>query len=165
MKLAACPPRMMPKSRKMRLAKRYRGDSSIVEALISKHQETTNEKNALTEEFNSLDQKLSTSKGRIKELVNTVRSLDEQNQSAEATNNNRQFVCQGAVFTTHRLRRIKYGIGDLFSLKGTFFRHVLTHTLSLPLCSCPIPLRSNVEEIYCGSCCPHRFFLLLCTRH
>jgi len=66
------------KSRKMRLAKRQEEIQTFVEALISKHQETTKEKNALTEEFNSLDQKLSASKGRIQELVNTVRSLDEQ---------------------------------------------------------------------------------------
>ena len=66
------------KSRKMRLAKRQEEIQAFVETLISKHHETTKEKNALTEEFNSLDQKLSVSKGRIKELVNTVRSLDEQ---------------------------------------------------------------------------------------
>ncbi|HHT9144851.1 MAG TPA: chromosome segregation protein SMC [Candidatus Wunengus sp. YC61] len=66
------------KSRKMRLAKRQEEIQTFVEALISKHHETTNEKNALTDEFNSLDQKLSTSKGRIQELVSIIRSLDEQ---------------------------------------------------------------------------------------
>lgn len=66
------------KIRKMRLAKRQEEIQTFVETLISKHHETTNEKNTLTEEFNRLDQKLSTSKGRIQELVNTVRSLDEQ---------------------------------------------------------------------------------------
>ena len=66
------------KSRKMRLEKRQEEIQAFVETLISKHHETTNEKNALTEEFNSLDQKLSASKGRIQELVSIIRSLDEQ---------------------------------------------------------------------------------------
>ncbi len=66
------------KSRKMRLEKRQEEIQTFVETLISKHHETTNEKNALTDEFNSLDQKLSASKGRIQELVSSVRSLDEQ---------------------------------------------------------------------------------------
>ncbi len=65
------------KSRKMRIAKRQEEIQTFVESLISKHQETTNEKNALVEEFGSLDQKLSTSKGRIQELVTTIRTLDE----------------------------------------------------------------------------------------
>ena len=66
------------KSRKMRLSKRQEEINSFMDTLVSKHQEITKEKNSLTEEFDCLDQKLSNSKGRIQDLVNIVRTLDEQ---------------------------------------------------------------------------------------
>ncbi|MEK6558827.1 MAG: hypothetical protein AABZ43_01675, partial [Planctomycetota bacterium] len=66
------------KSRKIHLSKRQEEVNSFLDNLMSKHQEITNDKGALIEEFNCLDQKLSTSKGRTQELVNTVRTLDEQ---------------------------------------------------------------------------------------
>ncbi|MDE2216131.1 MAG: chromosome segregation protein SMC [Planctomycetota bacterium] len=65
-------------NRKLRLSKRQEEISSFIDALMSKQQEIMKEKNMLMEEFNCLDQKLSTSKGRIQELVQTIRSLDEQ---------------------------------------------------------------------------------------
>lgn len=66
------------KNRKLRLSKRQEEIGSFVEALMSRHQESVKEKNAMIEESNDLDQKLSTSKGRIQELVIMIRSLDEQ---------------------------------------------------------------------------------------
>lgn len=66
------------KNRKMRLFKRQEEIASFMDTLMSKYLETTKEKDALLEESHGLDQKLSTSKGRIQELVSMIRSLDEQ---------------------------------------------------------------------------------------
>lgn len=66
------------KTRKMRLSKRQEEITSFINALLSKYQETTKEKDALIEESNDLSQKLSASQGRIQELINMIRSLDEQ---------------------------------------------------------------------------------------
>ncbi|MEB2310083.1 MAG: chromosome segregation protein SMC [Candidatus Brocadiaceae bacterium] len=66
------------KTRKMRLSKRQEEITSSIDTLLSKYQETAKEKDVLVEEFNGLDQKISASKGRIQELVNMIRSLDEQ---------------------------------------------------------------------------------------
>ncbi len=66
------------KGRKMRLLKRQEEIASLVDTLMSKYQESIKEKDALNEESCGLDQKLSVSKGRIQELVNMIRSLDEQ---------------------------------------------------------------------------------------
>lgn len=66
------------KGRKLRLIKRQEEIASFADSLMAKHLETTKEKDALVEESHGLDLKLSTSKGRIQELVSMVRSLDEQ---------------------------------------------------------------------------------------
>lgn len=66
------------KGRKIRLSRRQEEITSVVDILTSKYEEITKEKNTLVEEFHGLDQKLSTSKGRIQELVSMMRSLDEQ---------------------------------------------------------------------------------------
>lgn len=66
------------KGRKARLSRRQEEIVSFVDALVSKYEETTKERDALVEESRALDQKLSASKGRIQELVSMIRSLDEQ---------------------------------------------------------------------------------------
>jgi chromosome segregation protein len=64
--------------RKIKLSRRQEEITSFVDTLMLKYKETTKEKDALIEESNGLDQKLSASKGRIQELVSMIRSLDEQ---------------------------------------------------------------------------------------
>lgn len=66
------------KNRKMRLVKRQEEIQSLINTLTSGHEEIVREKDALMEEFTSLDKNLSASKGRIQELVRIIRSLDEQ---------------------------------------------------------------------------------------
>ncbi len=66
------------KSRKLRLSRRQEEIMSFVNALMSKYQETAKEKDTLLEESHGLDQRLSTSKGRIQELVSMIQSMDEQ---------------------------------------------------------------------------------------
>lgn len=66
------------KSRRTRLSKRQEEISSFLDTLISKHQESTREKHALMEEFTGLEQRVSSSKERIQELMIMIRSLDEQ---------------------------------------------------------------------------------------
>lgn len=66
------------KGRKMRLSRRQEEIALFMNSLVLKYQEATREKDTLTEEYNTLDQKISASKGRIQELVNMIRSLDEQ---------------------------------------------------------------------------------------
>ncbi len=66
------------KSRKLRLTKRQEEITSTTNTLEAKYQDTLKEKNALEEEFTGLDRRISTTKGRIQELVGMGRSLDEQ---------------------------------------------------------------------------------------
>ena len=66
------------KNRKVRLSKRQEEIDGFINTLTSKHQEVTRERETLLDEFNGLDQKLLSSKGRIQELVSIIRSLDDQ---------------------------------------------------------------------------------------
>ncbi|MBM4053870.1 MAG: chromosome segregation protein SMC [Planctomycetes bacterium] len=66
------------KNRGIRLQKRQDEINSSVNILKSKYETTVNEKNSLVAEYDNLEKNLSTSKGRIQEIVTIIRTLEEQ---------------------------------------------------------------------------------------
>ncbi|MCF6149687.1 MAG: chromosome segregation protein SMC [Candidatus Kuenenia sp.] len=66
------------RSRGMRLQKRQDEIASSVNMLKTKYETIMDEKNSLVTEYDNLEKNLSTSKGRIQELINIIRSLEEQ---------------------------------------------------------------------------------------
>ena len=65
-------------SRGMRLQKRQDEIASSLNMLKSRYETVADEKNTITIEYDILESSLSASKGRIQEIINTIRSLEDQ---------------------------------------------------------------------------------------
>lgn len=65
-------------SRGMRLQKRQDEIASSLNMLKSRYETVADEKNTITIEYDILESNLSASKGRIQEIINTIRSLEDQ---------------------------------------------------------------------------------------